>query len=196
MKILVVDLETTSHDPMIDDMYNLENSLVSEIGIVRLDLETGKIKPVFDSICREDKTCSMQSWIFSNSSLTYEDVLSAEHFRVYKDELQELFDQYYATSWWHEYDFSRLEHPSRGIRIQYKFWDPTIALRPYLQIPFPDGTGYKSPKVEEAYSYFNLGRTLDHPHRALKDAEIEAQIIFSAVQKWSELKNNWKDYIL
>ena len=55
MKILVVDLETTSHDPTIDDMYNLENSIISEIGIVRLDLETGKIEPVFDSICREDQ---------------------------------------------------------------------------------------------------------------------------------------------
>ena len=192
----MVDLETTSHDPTINDLRNLENSIISEIGIVRLDLETGKIEPVFNSVCRENKTCSAQSWIFSNSSLTYKDVISAEHFQVYKDKLQELFDQYYATSWWHEYDFSRLEHPSRGIRIQYKFWDPTIALRSYLQIPFPDGTGYKSPKVDEAYQYFNPGRTLDHPHRALKDAEIEAQIIFSAVQKWSELKNNWKDYIL
>jgi DNA polymerase III epsilon subunit-like protein len=195
MKILVVDLETTSHDPMIDDMRNLENSIISEIGVVRLDLETGKIEPVFDSICREDKTCSAQSWIFGNSSLTHEDVLSAEHLQAYKDELQELFDHYHATSWWHEYDFSRLEHPSRGIRIQHKFWDPALALRTYLKIPFPDGTDYKRPGVSEAYQYFNPGRTLDHPHRALKDAEIEARIIFSAVQKWPELKNNWQHYV-
>lgn len=134
MKILVVDLETTSHDPTIDDMRNLENSIISEIGIVRLDLETGKTEPVFDSVCREEKTCSAQSWIFENSSLTYEDVLSADHFQVFKDELQEIFDQDYATSWWQEYDFNRLEHPSRGISIQYKFWDPAITLRTYLKI--------------------------------------------------------------
>ena len=194
MKILVVDLETTAHNPMIDDKRDLENSIISEIGVVRLDLETGRIEPVFDSICREDKVCSVQSWIFDNSSLTYEDVLSAEHFQVYKDELQELFDKYHATSWWQEYDFSRLEHPSRGIRIQKIFWDPALALRTYLKIIFPDGT-YKRPKVSEAYQYFNPDRVLDHPHRALKDAEIEARLIFSAVQKWPELKHNWQDYV-
>jgi len=195
MKILVVDLETTSLDPTIDDIWNLENSIISEIGIVKLDLETGKIEPVFDSVCREDKTCSAQSWIFGNSSFTHEDVLSADHFQMFKDELQEIFDQDYATSWWHEYDFNRLEHPSRGIRIQYKFWDPAITLIPYLKIPFPNGTGLKRPKVDEAYRYFNPGRILDHPHRALKDAQIEAQMIFLAVQKWPELKNNWEHYI-
>jgi len=195
MKILVVDLETTSHNPTIKDIWNLENSIISEIGIVRLDLETGKVEPVFDSVCREDKTCSAQSWIFGNSSLTYEDVLSAEHFQVLKDELQELFDHYYATSWWHEFDFNRLEYPSRGIRIQYKFWDPAITLIPYLKIQFTDRTDYKRPGVGEAYRYFHPGRILEHPHRALKDAQIEAQIIFSAVQKWPELKNNWEHYI-
>lgn len=195
MKILVVDLETTSHDPTIDDMRNLENSIISEIGIVRLDLKTGKTEPVFDSVCREEKTCSAQSWIFENSSLTYEDVLSADHFQVFKDELQEIFDQDYATSWWQEYDFNRLEHPSRGISIQYKFWDPAITLRNYLKIPFPDGTGFKRPKVDEAYRYFHPNGMSDHSHRALHDAQIEAQIIFSAVQKWPELKNNWADYI-
>lgn len=195
MKILVLDLETASHDTSIDALRNLENSIITEIGIVQLNLLTGEIDPVFNQVCRENKTCSPDSWVFKNSSLSPEEVEASKHIEDYGEELQRLFDEQFVTSWWHDYDFRRLEHQSRGFTIHNKFWDPALTLVPYMKIPFPNGTGLKRPSVSEAYRYFNPGKSLTHPHRALKDATIEAQIIFQAVQKWPELLKEWERYV-
>ena len=194
VEIIVVDLETAAHDPSKSDLRDLDNSLIIEVGIVKANLETGTIEPVFNEVCREDKTCSEKSWIFQNSSLTVEQIVSSNHFNEYKQEIQELFNEYYATSWWQEFDFKRLEHSSRGLSIVNRFWDPVIALKPYLKLPPIRPTGYKRPKVEEAYMYFNEGKSLDHPHRALDDATIEAEIIIQAVQQWPELLEEWQKY--
>ena len=193
MEILVVDLETAAHDPTKGDLRNLDNSLIIEIGIVRANLETGKIVPVFNQICREDKTCSGDSWIFRNSTLTSEQIAGSNHFDEYKQEIQDLFNQYHATSWWHEFDFKRLEHHSRGLSIEKRFWDPVKTLAPFLKLPPIRKTGYKRPKVKEAYRYF-MGKRLDHPHRALDDAIVEAEIIIKAVKKWPELLEDWQKY--
>ncbi len=58
MDILVVDLETAAHDPNKSDLRDLNNSLIIEVGIVLANLETGKIEPVFNQVCREDRACS------------------------------------------------------------------------------------------------------------------------------------------
>ncbi len=194
MEILVIDLETAAHNPNKSDLRDLDNSLIIEVGIVKANLETGKIVPVFDHVCREDRACSEQAWIFQNSSLSWDQIVSSNHFSEYKQEIQELFNEYYTTSWWQEYDFKRLEHHSRGLKIEKRFWDPVIALAPFLKLPPIRPTGYKRPKVEEAYRYFNKGKSLDHPHRALEDATIEAEIIIRAVQQWPELLEEWQKH--
>jgi DNA polymerase III epsilon subunit-like protein len=194
MEILVVDLETAAHDPNKSDLRDLKNSLIIEISIVLTNLETGKIEPVFNHVCREDRACSKDAWIFQNSSLTPEQVHGSSHFNEYKQEIQDLFNQYHATSWWQDYDFRRLEHHSRGLTIEKRFWDPVKALAPFLMLPPIRKTGYKRPKVEEAYKYF-MGKRLDHPHRALDDARVEAEIIIKAVKKWPELLEDWQKHL-
>lgn len=193
MEILVVDLETAAHDLDKDDMRDLNNSLIIEVGIVLANLETGKIVPVFDQVCREDRACSRDAWIFRNSSLTPELVTGSTHFNEYKQEIQGLFDRYHATSWWQDYDFKRMEHHSRGLSIEKRFWDPVKALAPFLKLLPIRKTGYKRPKVKEAYRYF-MGKRLEHPHRALDDAWVEAEIIVKAVKKWPELLDDWQSY--
>ena len=194
MEILVVDLETAAHDPNKSDLRDLNNSLIIEIGIVLANLETGKIEPVFNHVCREDRACSRDAWIFRNSSLTADQVTSSNHFNEYKQEIQDLFNQYHATSWWQHYDFRRLEHHTRGLKIENRFWDPVKALAPFLMLPPIRKTGYKRPKVEEAYRYF-MGKRLSHPHRALDDAMVEAEIIIKAVKKWPELLDDWHKHL-
>ena len=44
-KILVIDIETTG--------FQKQGGSIVEVGIVELDLETGKAEIIFDSLCRE-----------------------------------------------------------------------------------------------------------------------------------------------
>ncbi|MCW4051475.1 MAG: hypothetical protein NWE89_17270 [Candidatus Bathyarchaeota archaeon] len=196
MEILVVDIETAAHDPRLDDLRILDNSVITEIGVVKLDLESGRVEQLFNEVCSENKVCSPESWIFRNSSLTHDEVSSAPHLNEFKAKLQSLFDKYPTTSWWHEFDLKRLEHPSRGIKIPRKFWDPPFTLKSFLKIPFPDGTSIKRPKVTEAFRFFYPGQNLDHPHRAILDAEVEADIIYQATQRWPELRLDWQNYLI
>jgi len=74
-KIAVVDIETSGFQP--------QGGLIVEIGIVRLNLETGVVIDEFDSIVKEDGFNEKHSkhpygWVFQNSDLRYDDVLSAK----------------------------------------------------------------------------------------------------------------------
>ena len=40
-----------------------------------------------------------------------------------------------------------------------------------------------------------MGEKLDHPHRALDDARVEAEIIVKAVKKWPELLDDWQKHL-
>ena len=63
-KILVVDIETTGLDKVKD--------CIVEIGAAEIDLKTGIITGVFNSLCREKHLTAKHrdAWIFSNSDLT------------------------------------------------------------------------------------------------------------------------------
>ena len=193
--ILVVDIETGNFNPEVDN-FRPDNCTICEIGIVNLNLDTGLIDIVFNQTCREDKLCSPLSWIFKNSSLTYDEVTKSDNLRNFHNEIQKIFNTKPVTSWKQEFDFKLLEHPSRNFEIPQKFWDPMKVLTDYLKIPFPSGGfGYKWPKLHEALEYFNLGERRKQEHRAMDDAKNVAEIIFQAVKKWPELINKWTDYV-
>ena len=191
MEILVIDIETGVIEPTLNN-YDIDNCLICEIGIVSLDLETGERRVVFDRTCQESPGAHPSSWVFRNTSLTLAEVTASPFFHELKPTIQELFDAKPVTSWSHDFDLAILE--SRGLNIPSIFWDPKTTLKHFLKINHPSGLGHKWPSVQEAHTYFNPDKPLQQTHRATQDAQIEAQIIHQAVQKWPELKNQWKDY--
>jgi len=191
MNILVVDIEIGIID-LNKNKWDLDNCMICDIGIAKLDTITGSISKVFDKICQEKQGCSPDSWVFKNTDLSYDDVIDSDYLSSQKATLQQILDEGgHVTSWGHDFDLARLEH--RGFKIPNKFWDPLITLTKYMKIEGP--YGYKWPKVEEAYLHFNPGQICPQNHRAMNDAVIEAEIIYQSIRKWPELIDSWQDYI-
>ena len=70
-EILVLDIETTG--------FLNQGGKIVEIGIVKLDLDSGAITPAYNSLIKEDglnasHTRNGFGWIFQNSDLDFEDV--------------------------------------------------------------------------------------------------------------------------
>ncbi len=194
MEILIVAIETANIDYKKDN-WAIDNCLICEIGIANLNLDSGKIKQVFNQICKEDDSPDPKSWIFKTTSLTCEMIAESTHFEDLKDKLQDILNSKPVTSWDHDFDLDSLECPSRCLAIPTKFWDPKHTLTNFLEIPRYSGYGYKWPKVTEAFEYFYPNKKWQQTHRAMDDAIIEADIIFQAVEKWPILKNKWKKFV-
>jgi DNA polymerase III subunit epsilon len=150
--ILVVDIETTG---FLD-----EGGKIVEIGIVKLDLENGKILPAFDSLIKEpgfdiNHTKEPFGWIFKNSSITYEEVLFAPSLESKRDIIQGLFDECPATAYNKEFDFGFLQN--RGFEI-HELLCPMWIADPILDLKDDDdGDRYinKWPSMEDVYKYLN-----------------------------------------
>lgn len=195
MEILVVDIETANIDTK-QNNWDIENCIICEIGIAKLNLDSGEINPIFDQICREDNSPDPASWVFKTTSLTCEMIAESTHFEELKDKLQDILNSKPVTSWGHDFDLARLECSSRCLAIPTKFWDPEHTLTDFLKIPFDSGYGYKWPKVTEAFEYFYPNKKWQQNHRGIDDATIEADIIFQATEKWPILKNEWEQFVL
>ena len=113
MEILVVDLETTGFDSKTD--------LIVEIGIVLVNTDTKEIKMVFDKPIKEtgfDYETHKNSWIFENTTLSVEDVMSAKPIEDYFDEIQGLFDKYKMTA------FNKTQIKNINIKFDTGVWNP------------------------------------------------------------------------
>ncbi len=193
MNIYVIDLETANYDP-VQDNFSTENCMICEIGIVGLDTKTGRIEKVFNKTCREEQICHPDSWIFQNTTLTFNKVSGAEPISSFRDELQHILDRGIpVTSWGHDFDLSHLENTTRNFTIPMKFWDPKKVLADLLKIP--GSYGYKWPKVHEAYNFFHATQPFYEAHRALDDAKVEAEIIYQAIRKWPILEEKWASFV-
>ena len=194
-EIHIVDVETAVVNTSLDN-YDPINCSICEIGIVKLHFKSGKIETILQKICQEEKGCNPNSWAFTNTSLTYEDVCNSDFLSTLRPEIQSIFkNKIPVTSWSHDFDFVQLEHPSRGFNIPVKFWDPKITLTDFLKIPNPYHFGYKWPRVDEAYKYFFPDVEFSHSHRSIEDAKAETSIIFKSIQKWPILLEKWKDFV-
>lgn len=173
--ISVLDIETTGLDPYFD--------MICEIGLCFLNLDSGKIEPIFNIICQEEnKDFDENSWIFQNSDLTIYIVREAPYLEKYRETLQRILDKNPCTAYNQNFDFSLLE--SRDFKIHKKFWDPMRRLTPILKIPRYNG--YKWPSVQEAYNYFYPKERYVERHRALDDAKHEAKIIYATYKLLKE----------
>jgi len=177
--ISILDIETTGLNRYFD--------MICEIGICTLNLDNGRIKPIFHIICQEEnKKFSDNSWIFKNSDLTIDTVRKAHYLEECRYTLQRKLDIHPLTAYNQNFDFSFLE--SRDFKIHKKFWDPMIKLTPILKIP--SFYGYKWPSVQEAYNYFYPKERYIERHRALDDVKHEAKIIYATYKLLKEKEKN------
>ena len=163
-EIAVVDIETTG--------FKEKHDCIVEVGIVSLNLETGKIKDVYDELVREAKFSveHYESWIFKNSNLEFEDVLNADPLDTRK--LQRILTDFYATAWNSSFDFGFLK--SRGLKLS-ELPCPMKQSKDYFELP--GSHGYKYASVQEAWNILFPGNDYVEKHRGFDDAAHEAKII-------------------
>lgn len=179
-EILILDIETTG-------FLNQGGSIV-EIGIVSLNIKTGEIKEVFDSLLREDiltgkHRMEPMGWIFRNSDLKVEDVRNAPEAPGVLLEVQEVLDSYPlgCTAYNNQFDFGFLK--SRGLKIK-PLPCPMKLSTNICKIPSRNGRpGFKWPSVEEAFKFFFPDIEYKEKHRGLDDAKHEAMIVFKLIQE-------------
>ena len=175
-KILILDIETTG-------FFGQGGSIV-EIGIVDLDLDTGEVTEVFDSLLREDMLTEEHGekpfgWIFKNSDLTFEEVMDAPLANEVFPKVQEILDQYPlgCTAFNKKFDFGFLL--DRELKIK-ELPCPMLISTPVCKIR--NSRGYKWPKVQEAFDFFFPDIEYTEAHRGLDDAKHEAMIVYALYQ--------------
>ncbi|KKL61636.1 hypothetical protein LCGC14_2193360 [marine sediment metagenome] len=177
--IIVVDIETTG--------FSHQNDCIVEIGICELDLNSGECHKLFNKLIREAhfSTHHRNAWIFKNTNLRCEDILGAKPLKVYKKELQRIFNIYPATAFNKRFDFNFLQ--DRGFLIK-ELPCPMIIATDILKLPpRKPGTIYKWPSVEETWNYLFPNNEYSEKHRSYDDVFHEALIILELFRR-----NKWK----
>ena len=182
MEILILDIETTGFLP---------KGRIVEIGVVELNLETDSKKILFDKVINpevEEKEI-YNTWIVENQYMTPTEILSGVKFDEIKDELQELINSYPSglTAFNRTFDIKFLE--SYGIEFPKLLPCPMLVSTPICRCPKTGKgaaySGYKWPKVEEAYKFFYPESEYEELHRGPDDAFHEADIVL-ALHKLNE----------
>ena len=178
-KILVIDIETTGFHP--------REAIITEVGIVELDLETGERQLIFDEVCwnRRDflnEDYISNSWVVKKGYMTTEEIRNGRDFDSIKKDIQEIIDYYPngATAYNRIFDITFLEY--YGITFPKLLPCPMILSTGICKIPFNNprqrGLNYKRPNVEEAYAFFFPEATYNEIHRGGDDAMHEAEIVY------------------
>lgn len=171
MKLAIVDIETTG--------FLAKGGKIVEIGVVELNLEDGSTKVLFDQVTHEHGITREEvetSWIVQNSTLTVDDVRHSKRLDHYKEELQQIFDEYYVTAYNKAFDFGFLR--DRGMTIKKELDCPMHTCTNICKLPGKYGD-YKWPKVEEAMAtLFPEKKDYVEAHRGCSDALDEAQIVY------------------
>ena len=181
-KILVIDIESLG--------FREKGGSIVEVGAVELNLETGEITEVFNSLVREDilsakhRESSEYNWIFQNSDLTPEMVREAPSQHDVYPLFQEVVNRYTngVTAFNRNFDIPYLE--SRGIKFRKLQPCPMLVLTNIMKLPHKNGrSGYKWPKVEEAFPYLFPDVEYKENHRGAIDAKDEAMIVFEMYKR-------------
>lgn len=175
-KILVLDIETTG-------FLNKGGSII-EIGIVDLDLDTGEVTEIFNSLLREKILTGKHreapfGWIFNNSDLTVEAVRNASPAEEVLPKVQEILDKYPlgCTAFNNKFDFDFLKN--RGLKIK-ALPCPMKLSTDICKLPNRNGyAGYKWPSAEEAFKHFYPDVEYTEKHRGLDDAKHEAMVVYA-----------------
>ncbi len=178
--ILIVDIETTG--------FLNQNGLIVEIGIVSLDLNTGKIEEEFDSVIREPGFGPRHldppyGWIFQNSSLSFKAVEQAPLLEDRFAQIQKVLDKYPAgvTAYNAAFDLPFLRARSF---VFTPLPCPMLAATPVVNLPpIPGKNEPKWPRVEETWDFLFGDTGYVESHRALDDARHEAKIVYELYKR-------------
>lgn len=174
-KILVLDIETTG--------FLQQGGSIVEIGIVELDLNTGAIVTIFDSLLREEILTAKHKeepfgWIFRNSDLTPDQVRNAPPAMEVLEQVQKILDSYPlgCTAFNKSFDFGFLK--DRGLKIK-ELPCPMLLSTDVCKLPNKNGyNSFKWPKVDEAFEHFFPKVEYTELHRGADDAKHEAMIVY------------------
>ena len=170
-EILIIDIETTG--------FQGQGGKIVEIGIVSLELETGRTEILWDEVTHEKgitKEEVEKSWIVANSDLTPDMIRHSKRLDLQMPEIQKIINDYPlgATAYNRNFDFNFME--DRGFVFGIKLPDPMLLSTDVLKLPGNYGK-FKWPKVEEAYDYFVGDKGWVEKHRGAADAFDEAKIV-------------------
>ena len=189
-KLVVIDIETTGG--------KINHDKITEIGIVELDINTGDIKILFNSLINEDGfeiKKYMDSYGLKNSGISpfKIDLLKNHSIDDFKDILGQVFKSSKVASWAiNNFDFLWLE--SRGFVIPRKLFDIQRFAKEIIRKKDKNA----SFNLENAWKFFResrkqgedrFGRYLKEKdyivsHRALDDAWHEAKILYLLIKKY------------
>lgn len=174
-EIIVLDIETTGLNP--------NHDLILELGMVKLNLDSGEITPIFDQVFKDPnlRAKHRNSWIFENGFMELEEIRNALPITDYFDEIQSLLNPYKGriTAWNRDFDSAFL--------IKYGF-----VLGPNIPCPMKESVdyfkiegsyGYKWPKAQEAWDILFPDIPKIEQHRGLDDSIMEAAIIYELYKR-------------
>ena len=174
-EILVLDIETTGLSPKTD--------FILELGIVKLNLETGEITTLFDEVFKDPNLTAKhrKSWIFENGFMNIEEIRNAQPLERYRTQIQNILLPFQGriTAWNREFDESFLY--ANGFDLGADIPCPMKASTHFFKIK---GTrGFKWPKAQEAWDILFPETHKIEAHRGLDDSIMEAKIIFELVKR-------------
>ncbi|MFC2126841.1 3'-5' exonuclease [Bacteroidota bacterium] len=173
-ELIVLDIETTGLSPI--------NDFILELGIVKLNLDTGEISVLFDSVFKDPNLTAKHrdAWIFQNGYMEISEIRNASPLSNYEDEIQEILNAYRGkiTAWNRSFDSKFLE--ANGFDLGATVPCPMKESTNFFKIP--GARGYKWPKAQEAWDVLFPSVRKIEQHRGLDDSIMEAKIIYELVQ--------------
>ena len=165
MEILVLDIETCGFTP---------TAPMVEVGITKLNLETGEREIVYNELVKEShlNDTHKNSWVFQNTSLKFEDVMNAKP--LDKVAIQKLLNDYKVTAFNKKFDFAFFRN--RGFVFEELDCPMLVAVN-VCKILDKTGKKYKWPKVEEAWNFLFPDEEYVELHRGADDSFHEAKIV-------------------
>lgn len=173
MELIIVDIETTG--------FNNKSDAIVEIGISLVNTETKLITPIFNQIVKDENFNEQKhknAWIFENTTLSINDVISAKPLESYRKEIQNLLDKYPMTAYNKSFDIRFLKERKFKLNDLKCLMSSAIKFSSYT-----DKNGkIKKPSAEEIYKqFFPLETSYKEEHRALQDSIDEAKILLHMI---------------
>lgn len=173
-EILVLDIETTGLSPA--------NDYILELGIVKLNTETGEITALFDEVFKDPNLTAKHrnSWIFQNGFMNIEEIRSAKPLIDYSSKIQNILNPFKGriTAWNRDFDRNFLKE--NGFDLGPCVPCPMKASTDFFKIE--GSRGYKWPKAQEAWNLLFPSTHKIEAHRGLDDSIMEAKIIYELIQ--------------
>lgn len=172
-KLFVLDLETTGFDEVFDK--------VIAITIYELNLENYRYKKVYDEIIWQDITQDFvkNCWIVEQGYYTLEEISKGKDQTVVIAETKALLENQMVTSYNTAFDLDKFiiyQWKIKTVKVPYCLMLESTDI---VRIPWSDFngnfTGYKWPKLPEAYYYFYNER-MPEKHRSSYDTELAVKI--------------------